>query len=200
MESISPPAKLLLALGKEQADKALEGLAQAGIRYVALILVELAGGEQAARRHQRLVQLIDDSGLADAGIAGHQHEFRCAGRDNPVEGREQRVDLALAAVELLRNQQPVRYVAVAEREGFDPAMRLPLRKTDPQIGLDASGGLVALLGGLGEKLHHDCRERPRDIYNPLMRRHRLPRDMAVYPPHRIVGREWEVPRQHFVES
>src|ERR1700733_15501322 len=98
MESISPPAKLLLALGKEQADKALEGLAQAGIRYVALVLVELAGGEQAARRHQRLVQLIDDSGLADAGIAVHQHELRVALSNNSGESCNQRVDLARPAV------------------------------------------------------------------------------------------------------
>ena len=79
-------------------------------------------------------------------------------------------------------------------------MRLPFRQAAPQIGLDAGGGLVALLGGLGEELHHDCRERPRDARDPLMGRHRLPRDMAVHPLHRIGGGEGELPRQHFVEG
>jgi hypothetical protein len=37
----------------------------------------------------------------------------------------------------------------ARRERLDPALGLPCRKTAPQIGLDAGGGLVALLGGLG---------------------------------------------------
>src|SRR6266403_1030612 len=106
------------------------------------------------------MQLVHHRGLADAGIAGDEHEFQGAVRHDPVEGSEQSVDLALPAVEFLRDQQPVRYVATAEREGLDPAMRLPLRQAAPKIGLNTSGGLVALLGGLGEELHHDCRERP----------------------------------------
>jgi hypothetical protein len=146
------------------------------------------------------VQLVHHRGLADAGISGDQHEFGGAVRHDPVEGSEQSVDLALPAVELLRDQQPVRYVATAEREGFDPAMRLPLRQAAPQIGLDAPGGLVALFCGLGEQLHHDSRERTRDARDPLAGRHRLPRDMAVHPPHRIGGGEGELPRQHFVKG
>ena len=150
--------------------------------------------------HQRLVQLIDDSGLADARIAGHEHEFRRAVRHDPIEGREQHIDLALPAVELLRNQQPVRTVVRAQREPLDMAMRVPIRQAAPEIGLDACGGLVALLGGLGEELHDDCRERDWHICNPLMGRHRSPRDMAVHPLHRIGGSEGELPRQHFVEG
>src|SRR5580698_155858 len=53
-------------------------------------------------------------------------------------------------------------VATTQREGFDPAMRLPFRQAAPQISLDTGGELVAFLAGLGEKLHHDCRERSRD--------------------------------------
>src|ERR1700675_3040746 len=49
-QSIPPPAKLLLALGEERADKALEGMTQGRVRDVALVLVELAGREQARRR------------------------------------------------------------------------------------------------------------------------------------------------------
>jgi len=67
------------------------------------------------------------------------------------------------------------------------------RQALPQIGLDAGGGLVALLRGLGEKLHHNARERPRDARDLFGGRHRLPRDMAVHPLHRIGSREGELP-------
>ena len=55
---VSPPAKLGLALAQERADQALEGLAQGGVRDIALVLVEFAGREQATRRNERLVQLV----------------------------------------------------------------------------------------------------------------------------------------------
>src|SRR5258706_15916452 len=57
-QRVPPPAKLLVALAQERADKALEGLAQSGVRDVALVLVELAGREQATRRYERPVQLV----------------------------------------------------------------------------------------------------------------------------------------------
>jgi len=78
-------------------------------------------------------------------------------------------------------------------------MRLPLRQAAPEIGLDTGSGLVALLDGLGEQLHHNSRERPGDARDPLVGRHRLPGDMAVHPLHRIGGGEGELPRQHFVK-
>src|SRR5258707_14839009 len=57
-EGVPPAAKLGLALAQERADKALEGLAQGRARNVALVLIELAGREQATRRDERLVQLV----------------------------------------------------------------------------------------------------------------------------------------------
>src|SRR5882762_77062 len=57
-QSIPPPAKLLVTLGEERADKALEGLAQGRVRDVTLVLIELAGREKATRRYERLVQLV----------------------------------------------------------------------------------------------------------------------------------------------
>ena len=101
-EGASPPVHLGFALAEDLADQGLEGLGQGGVGDVALVLVELARREQPARRDQHLVQLVDDRRLADAGIAGDQHELRCAIGHDPVEGREQRVDLALAAVQSLR--------------------------------------------------------------------------------------------------
>src|SRR6202521_6205065 len=53
-QGIPPPAKLGLALAQERADKALEGLAQGGVRDVALVLVELARREQATWQDQHL--------------------------------------------------------------------------------------------------------------------------------------------------
>src|SRR5258705_13459850 len=79
-------------------------------------------------------------------------------------------------------------------------MYLQVCEASSKISLDTGGGLVALLGSLGETLHHDCREQPREPRDPLVGRYRLPRDMAVYPPHRIGGGEGELPRQHFVEG
>jgi hypothetical protein len=61
--------ELGLALAQQPADEALKGLRQRGIRDVALVLIELAGGEKAARRHQCLGQLIDDGRFADADDA-----------------------------------------------------------------------------------------------------------------------------------
>src|SRR5712671_2531531 len=95
-QGLPPPAKLGLALAQQRADKALECLAQSGIRDVALVLVELAGREQASRRYEHLVQLVYHRGLADARISGHQHEFQRAVRHDPIERGEQSVDLALS--------------------------------------------------------------------------------------------------------
>src|SRR5215831_15091083 len=56
-----PPARQLgVAFAEERPDQALKSLHQCRVGDIALVLVELAGREQAARLHQRLVQLIDD--------------------------------------------------------------------------------------------------------------------------------------------
>src|SRR5262245_45680072 len=67
LQGSAPRAQLLFALAQQRAEKALHGLREGGIRDVALVLVELARGKQATRRHQRFVQLMDDGGFADAG-------------------------------------------------------------------------------------------------------------------------------------
>jgi hypothetical protein len=85
----------------------LEGLAEGGVRDVALVLVELAGREQATRRDECLVQFVHHRGLADAGIAGHEHELRHAVRHHSVEGSEQGLNLALAPIQFLRDEQTI---------------------------------------------------------------------------------------------
>src|SRR5258708_2927934 len=126
-----PPAKLRLALAQKRAHQALEGLGQGGVRDVPLVLLELAGREEATRRNEHLVQFVHHRGLADTGIAGHEHQLRGAVGYDTVEGREQRVNLALSAVKLLRDQQPVRYIVSAELERVDVAVRLPFRQAAP---------------------------------------------------------------------
>jgi len=69
-------------------DQDLEGLCQRSVWDVALILVELARREKPARQDKHLVQFVHDRGLADAGITGYEHQFRCAMGHDPVESRE----------------------------------------------------------------------------------------------------------------
>ena len=134
-QGVAPTAQLGLALAEKRPHQALKRLRQRRIGDVALVLVELARCEKAARRHQRLVQLIDDGGLADAGISGDQHQLRPAAGDDAVEGGEQGLDLALSPVQFLGDQQPVGRVLLAQREGVDPALSLPCGKAAPEVAL-----------------------------------------------------------------
>ena len=106
----------------------------------------------------------------------------------------------LPAVELLRNEQSVRHVVSAGQERLDAAVPPPLRQALPEIGRKTCGGLVAVLGILGEELHHDRRKRPRDARDPFAGRCRLSGDVAVHPFHRVGGGEGQFARQHLVEG
>src|SRR5208282_1958037 len=122
----APDRQLGVALAEKRPHQALKSLHEGRVRYVALVLIELAGGEQPPRWHERLVQFVDDRGFADAGIAGDQHQLRRAALDNAVEGGEQGLDLALSAIQLLGDQQPVGRVVSAKREDIDAAVSLPI--------------------------------------------------------------------------
>jgi len=65
--------------------------------------------------------------------------------------------------------------------------------------LDTGGRLVALLGRLGEELHHDGGERRRNCRRPFGRRRRLPRDVAVHPFHRVGSAERQNSGEHSIE-
>src|SRR5271168_1527060 len=99
--------------------------------------------------------------------------------DDAVEGGKQGGDFALASVQLLWDHQPLRRVLLARRERIYPADRLPGGETLAEIRLDSCGGLVALLGGLREKLHDDHREWSRHRARELARRDGLSRDVTV---------------------
>src|ERR1700730_18650687 len=192
-QGVSPVVNLLIALAKDLPDQILESLRQRRVGDVPLVLVELASGKETTGWDQHLVQLVDDRRLADAGIAGNQHEFRRAVHDDPLEGGNEHVDLAFPSVELLRNPQSTRCVVCTQGERFDVAVRLPGCQPPPKISLKAGGGLVTLLGGLGEELYDDGRDRIRDSVHPLTRRRRLPGDVAMDTLHWVRGREREHP-------
>jgi hypothetical protein len=102
-----------------------------------------------------------------AGEPGDHDQRGSALGNDAVEGSHQRVDLALAPVQPLRDDQTVRRVLGAQREWLDAAGRVPGQTAPPQIDRETGGGLVAILGGLGEELHHD-RGEARDAGNPLI--------------------------------
>ena len=153
-QRIAPTAQLGVAGGEKRPDQALKSLRNRRIRDVTPVLVELAGGEKAAR-HQRLVQLVDDRGLADAGEARDKHQFRRAARGDTIEGSEQRFNVALSAVQFLGDPKPVRYIAFAEAKVIDVTVLPPRGQAAPQIMLQARRGLVSVLRRLGEQLHDD---------------------------------------------
>src|SRR3954466_7468478 len=114
MKSIAPLAQLLFAFTQKRAGKALKGLRQSGIRDIALVLVELARCKKATRRNQRFVQLIDDGGFADSGIAGNQHQLRPAAGYHTIKRRKERVDLARSPIQFLRDQQTIWSVVLTQ--------------------------------------------------------------------------------------
>src|SRR5207244_12576409 len=94
MQGVAPARQLGVAFTEKRSYKALKSLGERRIWDVALVLIELAGREQAARRHEHLVQLIDHGGLADAGIAGDQHQLGSAALDDAGDGGAQGSDSA----------------------------------------------------------------------------------------------------------
>ena len=124
----APDRQLGVALAEKRPHEALKSLHQSRIGNVALVLIELAGGEEASWWNKHLVQFIDDRGFSDAGISGDQHQLRRAALDDAIEGREQGLDLALPAVQLLGDQQPIGRVVLAQWELIDVPAELPTRQ------------------------------------------------------------------------
>src|SRR5262245_46529257 len=101
------------------------------------------------------MEFIDDGGFTDTGIAGNEDQLRRAALDDAIKASEQCLDLPLAAVECLRNQEPVGCVVLAKRKLIDPTMTLTFTMAAPQIAINAGRRLVALLRSLGKQLHDD---------------------------------------------
>ncbi len=199
-DGVAPARELGIVPAEDETDLPLEGLGQGGVGNVALVLVDLAGGEERVPLGELLAQRVDDGRLADAGIARHQHELGHAGGRDALEGGQQRVDLALAAIERLRNPETVGGVVRAEREGSDPPVRFPFGEAAAQVGFEAGGGLVALLHRLREQLQHDEGDGGGNRSDPLVGRDRLARDMTVDQLEGIGRRERRRACQHLVEG
>src|SRR5262249_20968289 len=107
-QRVAPPREVPFALAEQRPDPGLKGLCQRGVGNVAFVLIELTGRENAARRYQHRLQLVDDRGLADAGIAGDQDEFRGGTVDDAIERGEQGLDLA---------SSPVKFLGISSRSG-----------------------------------------------------------------------------------
>src|SRR5215475_9003285 len=85
LQRVAPSCEVPFALAQQRPYQILKGLCQRRVGNVAFVLVELAGREKAARRDQHRLQIVDDRGLADAGIARDQDQFRGATFDDSVE-------------------------------------------------------------------------------------------------------------------
>src|SRR5262245_47027714 len=133
MKSIAPLVQFLFVLTQKWSDQALKGLREGGIRDIALVLVELARGKQATRGNQRLVQLIDDGGFSDSGIAGNQHQRRPAAGDDTIKRREEGLDLARSPVQLLRSYESILSVVLARWEIHDAPARVPFDEAAAKI-------------------------------------------------------------------
>src|SRR5262245_5018301 len=154
-QCVAPRRKVRFVFAEQRPDKALKGLCQRRVGNVALALVELAGSEKTARRYQHRLQLVDDRGLADTGITGHQHQLRRAAIDDAVERGQQRLDFALTAVQFLRNLNAVWLVMFSQREVVNATLTIPVRQTAAKIALHASCGLITLFRSLGKQFHDD---------------------------------------------
>src|SRR5262249_44252087 len=148
-------------------------------RDVTLVRLELAGNEESASTDDDLLKLVDDGGLADAGVSRKEDEGLSAVAGHALERIDERSDLTPATVQTLGDQQSVRHVARCERERLDPAGRVPVGKAPPKVGLDSPGRLIAVLRVLGQELEDDRREHRGNPEHTLSGRHGLSRDVAV---------------------
>ena len=78
--------------------------------------------------------------------------------------------------------------------------RLPFRLAAAKVVFEAGGGLVAVLGALGEELHHDRRDRAGDAAEPFGGCLRPPGEVAVHPFHRVGRDERQGTDEHPVEG
>src|SRR5262245_37860133 len=84
-QGIAPWCEIDFASAEQRPDQALKGLCQRCVGNVAFVLIEFTGREKAARRYQHRLQLVDDRGFADAGIARDKDQFRGATVDDAIK-------------------------------------------------------------------------------------------------------------------
>src|SRR6266576_5166050 len=127
------------------------------------------------------MEFVDDGRLANTRIPGNEHQFRQSASNDTVDGGEEGLNFGCSPVQFFGNQQPVWYVVLAKREFGDAPLRFPYTKTAAKITLHAGRRLVAFLGSFGDQFHHDRRKTARQVLHSLVRRHRMARDVTMYP-------------------
>ncbi|MNS11059.1 hypothetical protein D3C72_425910 [compost metagenome] len=198
-EPVLPIGDARFALGEELLHQAVEHLRDDGVRARAAERVELARGEVSPVLQEHRKELAHHPRLADARVAGDEHQRRRARRGDVLVGLNQRRDLLLAIVELLRQHEPVRDVAGPQRQGPDAALGEPLGPGGLQVVKQPAGGLVAVVGELGEQLEGDRPDRLRQIGPQRGRRHGLFGDVAVEPAQHVLALARQPPGEHLVE-
>jgi hypothetical protein len=108
---------------------------------------------------------------------------------DPLEGRGEPRQLSLSTVQRLREDQATGDVSLAERERGDPAAGAQLLQAAAQVGLQADGGLVAILGVLGQQSQDDLADDLGHVGAQLGRRRRRARDVGVDQAHRRAALE-----------
>src|SRR5262249_60548922 len=73
-KGVAPDAELCFALAQKRTNEAPKGLRQSRIGNVTLVLVELAGGKEAARRNERLMVVLVGGLLAENRILGNEDQ------------------------------------------------------------------------------------------------------------------------------
>ncbi len=106
-QRLAPLAQLGFWFAEERSDQPLKRLRESRVGNVRLVLVELAGREQPARRHEHLVQFVHDGRFANARVPGDEYQRRIAGRYNLIKGGKQGLDLAGTPIKLLGDHQPI---------------------------------------------------------------------------------------------
>src|SRR4029077_20859474 len=91
---VAPTADIFLTATQDLANEPLERLGQCGIRDVFKAEVKFPRDKDAARQHDRLVKLVDDGRLADAGMARNPHKLRPAMGYDAVDRFQQCGDLS----------------------------------------------------------------------------------------------------------
>jgi hypothetical protein len=192
-----PSGQALFTLGQELPEQPLEGLDEGAIGRAG-DLIELAGGEVAALADDRLVELLDERGLADPRVPRHHREDG-GPRAAALEGSIERIDIAVPSVQLLRNEEAVRDVALPEREVGDGRARRLRPRAALQVLPQPEGALIPLFRPLGHQLHDDARH---GLGNPgvdFVGRLRDSRQMSVDELERVVRPERGGARQRLVQ-
>ncbi len=158
-QGVAPNTHLGVALAEKIANEALKRLRQRRIRDVALVLIELAGRKQARA-----------AAPAPCAARSRPRICRCPNtrkRAPAPASRSPRRARMLRAGCRFRAARPYSFSGITSRSGVsssasgnvvDPSLGVPLREAPPKVALQRRRCLVALLGGLGEQLHDDCRD------------------------------------------